>query len=697
MNLRLIILYFVFVGLGLSSNAQTYDYNLEQFFNKEVDDADRLKSLENVDWSKTDLTLDSLMMAWNQGIGLAEEFDHKFTVQKLKLFKTQFGDADFQTKLNVYQDIRITSEMNGFDSLFVLSIYRAARVMEDIGEYQRAMDTVEYLLSDHRPLLLKNAKLHSILYEELGILNEVFGDHKKVREMYREALAINQELADSSGMCSNLLNIGGSYFVSRDFANSRKYCYEGLVLAEVIGQEKYKMDAYLNLANIYGFNEQFDSCLVVALKANEIAEENDFLGGQIITSDIISACYLNLDNPEKAIGYQLNAYNLETKAFSKNRISLNVGLCYIDLEDYSNAEKYYQEALNLATSVNATIEQVNVYVHFGFLYLKTNKLEQAEDYFLKAEELLQEGEDSYLSSEILRGLGLTTSKKGKAKVSNSYLKAVMPMLMEYSNIAEVYKAMGVNYKSLNQFDSSADAYEKYIVYQDSLAKKSNKALEQTILAKYAVEKAESKASIAIRDKEISELNVQRQYRMKIFGFLLFGLSLASIFIILTKHRRYRIERERNAALEMEASQVIIDHSREILANQGSLIIDKNRIIDELKNNLELFFKDLEAGGEGVQNFLETRILTNEDWDKFKISFKVVYPKFMENSKTAFEGLTANELRILCLYKLGMTKIEVAEMLAVLPSSVKRSVNRFYQKYNLDHSDDMYSIVERIET
>jgi DNA-binding NarL/FixJ family response regulator len=147
---------------------------------------------------------------------------------------------------------------------------------------------------------------------------------------------------------------------------------------------------------------------------------------------------------------------------------------------------------------------------------------------------------------------------------------------------------------------------------------------------------------------------------------------------------------------MKASQAIIDHSREILANQSSLILDKNRIIEELKNNLELFFADVTAGGNGVQNFLESRILTNEDWDKFKVSFKVVYPNFMENCENLYDGLTSSELRLLCMYKLGMTKNEIAEMLAVLPSSVKRSVNRFYQKYDLDHSEDMYTIVERVK-
>jgi DNA-binding NarL/FixJ family response regulator len=198
------------------------------------------------------------------------------------------------------------------------------------------------------------------------------------------------------------------------------------------------------------------------------------------------------------------------------------------------------------------------------------------------------------------------------------------------------------------------------------------------------------------DANLSKVRADKNLKLMLSGFLLLAISLIFIFLLIRKHKRIKKEREKNATLEKEASKRLIEHSREILANQSKLIIDKNRIIEDLKNNLNLLFEDVEEGNTKVQSFLEDRILTNEDWDRFKLNFKVVYPNFIKKCESKFQSITSSELRLICLHKLGMSRKEMAEMLGVLDYSVKRTVNRFYKKNNFDHTTEMPQVIQSID-
>ena len=678
---------FTFISVG--------QITIKQFLDESLPDKVAYGMSKKIDWKFSGTTLDSLNLALDKAIRLGISINDNKNVHTLKLYKVEFSDDDFNNKLEELQAIKKEAIKNNWDSINLASQYRIARVYESRNEIQKTFDILDKLISENESTLKNYGKLHAIVLEELGHTYSIMGDIENEILYFQKALAINSNRKDSISMSANYLNIAGSYFSMRNLSKAKEYNRKGLRLAQKSGIQKYQMNANLNLASIYGFSEQFDSCLLYAMNSNSIAEQNYFLRGQAFSSDIIAACYVNLDKPKKALTYQIEAYRLVNDIYAKNRMALNVGLNYIELKDFENAEKYYDTAYQLARVGDAQFELLNIWMHYGFLYQKTKKPNKALINFNKALNGLEKEQDPYLYSEINRGLGLVYNELSEYKKSNDYFEEAISYQSDFSNLAEIYLKQANNFQELGKLNDAIEAYKNHITFKDSLEKKSNKKLEQSILAQFAVEKAEAKANLALKNKEIAELSATKQKRLKLFGFILFGLSILSIFLIVNRHRSYRKERERTAKLEKEASQAIINHSREILTNQGSLIIEKNRIIDELKSNLDLFFEDVKTGKSKVEDFLNTRILTNEDWDKFKVSFEVVYPGFIDKCNLKFPKLTSNELRLLCLYKLGMNKKEVAEMLAVLPSSVKRSTNRFYQKYNIGNSTDMSEIAKSI--
>ncbi|MGB1041295.1 MAG: helix-turn-helix transcriptional regulator, partial [Flavobacteriales bacterium] len=249
-----------------------------------------------------------------------------------------------------------------------------------------------------------------------------------------------------------------------------------------------------------------------------------------------------------------------------------------------------------------------------------------------------------------------------------------------------------NFELLQNIDSAYSVAIRLMNFKETLKKQNDKKLEKEILARFSVESSERELKLIQQENELLELKSNKEKQQKYFGFGLFGLALISLILIISRHRKYKKQKEESTRLKLESAQATIDHSKEILQNQSKLILDKNRAINELRDNIESYFGKEALNDEKMQHFLESKILTKEDWDNFKSSFSVVYPEFISQAKAKFDKLTESELRLLCLSKLGLDKTEIAKMLGVLPKSVQRTIYRFTTKFNIPAESDLQKIV-----
>ena len=671
------------------------DSLLQLIFEENTSSKVQLSAFKSLNWKTLYLDSDSFNLVVDMGISAAEKSNEMRFKAKLELLKIRYGISDRDQQLTQLSSYNQRVKVKEWDSLYLMGKYVEARILEIKDELPAAEELLLNILNTEKSGFKKFPKVEAVYYEELGILAQYKGDLNLELKMYQKALEINERLQDSIGMSSNFTNIGGAYFAMRETQRALFYHKKALDLARATGFTQNETSCYVNIASLYGFSGKFDSCLTYAIQAEQLATAHGYIDDIINSSDIIAACYVNLNQAERALPYQLKAYELESIPYQKSILALNVGLNYIELENYDKAEAYYKSAMEHLDGYSFDREIQNILAHQGHLYLVWQKWNQAQQAFDQAEQMIDLVDDYYLSSEIYRGQAELLNQMGDNGKSNQYVNQAIPLISDYSKLAKLYRIKAENHQILQEYEASLSAYSTHILYQDSAQQQSDQRLEQSILAKFGVEKAENEARLATQEKEIIGLKLKQEQRVKLFGFVLLGLSILSIILIIGRHRRYIAEKETTAKLEQEAAERVINHSREILKNQSELIIDKNRIIDELKSNLDLFFEGIKASPEGLNAFLEHRILTNDDWDKFKVSFEVVYPGFIAASQNQFKDLSSNELRLLCLHRLGMNRNEIADMLAVLPSSVKRSVNRFYQKYELDHQEDMHSLAKRI--
>ncbi len=118
---------------------------------------------------------------------------------------------------------------------------------------------------------------------------------------------------------------------------------------------------------------------------------------------------------------------------------------------------------------------------------------------------------------------------------------------------------------------------------------------------------------------------------------------------------------------------------------------KDLLIQELKMTLTTNNqKELEAVQD--DKFQNLKILTTDDWRTFRKLFEQRYPEFFDNLIAAFPKLSAAEIRLLTLFKIGFDANEMANILGISSSSVYKSRYRLRKKLGLVEEDDLEMFV-----
>ena len=102
------------------------------------------------------------------------------------------------------------------------------------------------------------------------------------------------------------------------------------------------------------------------------------------------------------------------------------------------------------------------------------------------------------------------------------------------------------------------------------------------------------------------------------------------------------------------------------------LLEKSKLIDEAKRNLNLSSEEQLAYYEKMS---EMKILTDDDWYKFKKLFEFVHPNMKTFLYENNISLTEGELRILMLHRLKFDRKHMGDMLGIGSESIRKAVYR----------------------
>lgn len=205
---------------------------------------------------------------------------------------------------------------------------------------------------------------------------------------------------------------------------------------------------------------------------------------------------------EKSIRYYLKTLELCEKYGMMARISwhyLNLGVGYMSLDNLTEAEPYYQKAIETTDDIN-TYPRASSYANLGYCRLVQKEYQEALELFELAEKLFKE-----IQEEDYRNFAMIASWRGRLhtendqpmeaiyhyRMSNTYAEKVD----DNKQLANTCKELAAVYASLGDFKLAYD----YQVYHDRFFEKymgqANKQKQMEIEVRYEAEKKKREAEV----------------------------------------------------------------------------------------------------------------------------------------------------------------------------------------------------------
>lgn len=136
-----------------------------------------------------------------------------------------------------------------------------------------------------------------------------------------------------------------------------------------------------------------------------------------------------------------------------------------------------------------------------------------------------------------------------------------------------------------------------------------------------------------------------------------------------------------------------------LTGSTLLIIQKNRLLDELKTKLKELVRS--PGANNLRDFRQLVHLINynfspeKEWMEFTLHFSRVHGRFLDALKSNYPDLTNNDLRLCALYRIGIATKDIAAAMSISQTSVKMARYRLRKKLGLTPEEDITAFLEQI--
>ena len=454
------------------------------------------------------------------------------------------------------------------------------------------------------------------------------------------------------------------------------YEIDDLDLAELASRHLGELNYFsgkLELAAMYGVN-------AVELLDTTVGRKNPF---ESYTYWTLGEIMYHTGNYEKCIYYTLQAFRFGLDTIYPDKTGRmmgwnTIGMAYQQLQKHDSALQAYDQSLQIAKRNN---NQVWIGIGEGNkakIFFLQQKFDQAKpllafDYVVSKQNGIYDN-----AAYSLRWLALINLHEGKkdsaltkAKESLELFqkeKSKQPFLRDiYSTIAEVYESMG-------KTDSSYRYNQLYTYLRDSLERVL--AVSEDRIVRIKLEHEQNVARIKGLQKERATEALKR-------NFLVVGIILVTALALLVLNRQ-RIKLRYNRELarrEKAAAAAEINAAKEQLHAFTQNIIEKSALIEKLEQQLKsaAFNSDQQ---HLVDELTHQAILTETDWEKFKLLFEKIHPRFFLKLKDKVADITVAEQRMAALSRLHLTTREAASMLGISPNSVNKTKQRLRQRFNL---------------
>ncbi len=184
--------------------------------------------------------------------------------------------------------------------------------------------------------------------------------------------------------------------------------------------------------------------------------------------------------------------------------------------------------------------------------------------------------------------------------------------------------------------------------------------------------------------------------------LLLYIQLRIARLIAQREELEKLVRERTAQLkeeieerqrvELEKTELKLDHLKRELLTQSLHLNDKQQIMDNLQKELEGFSKvknsEVRPRINKLLRFLRDRSAVKQGWHEFEQWFTEIHTGFYTDLRSDYPSLSESELKVCALLRLNLISKDIAKVMNVQASSIDIYRHRIRKKLELTGEDNL---------
>ncbi|NQV41152.1 MAG: hypothetical protein HQ506_02255 [Candidatus Marinimicrobia bacterium] len=196
--------------------------------------------------------------------------------------------------------------------------------------------------------------------------------------------------------------------------------------------------------------------------------------------------------------------------------------------------------------------------------------------------------------------------------------------------------------------------------------------------------------------------------LSLLGFILAYIQLRTYRLVVQRDKLEALVRERTAQLkieieerqrvELEKTELKMDHLKRELLTQSLHLNDKQQIMDNLQGELESFSKlswdEIKPRIKKLLRFLRDRSSVKQGWEEFEIWFTEIHTGFYSVLRSDHPKLSENELKVCALLRLNLISKDIAKVMNVQPTTIDIYRHRIRKKLEIGSEENLSTFLAR---
>jgi serine phosphatase RsbU (regulator of sigma subunit) len=352
-----------------------------------------------------------------------------------------------------------------------------------------------------------------------------------------------------------------------------KYSEQAIKLAEKLNVSPVqpmvlKGAGYLNSGKLASALECF-------LKAANYYQEQHHSIGLAVVYLYISEAYNQQDNYDNAKYYLKNAIEIfkeENDSIDLIPALHNLGYVNYSMGQYDSALILYAQTSKIYQKLGLQTEYGHCLGNMGLVYSRQSEFEKAEDFLLRAIEILNEQGDDYVVTQFMIEYAGILQHKGEIKkaiacATEGFANAAKNNIVEYERdaayrLAQLYQASG-------KYDSAYHYQSLYISTNDSIMSYTNIQKMADMRTEFEVAKKQAEVNVLEKNKMIQLIVI-----ISLGLILLLAVGLIMLYY-------NSLKRSRKFTATLDERRILLEHQGTELKEQNDKIIRANVELKQL--------------------------------------------------------------------------------------------------------------------